>query len=318
MRKPPSHPPKKPRPHRADEHFRVDFVQRVTSFDERTRLVTVSLEPDPRRYKRVTREGGTWFLDQRLNVEFRLEDLVGADLTDAPLFRSSRTISSALDYAENRKAAITTELETGIHVLPAETPRAQSALTADGDERSLAFLSVDVCGSTARRARDPGGFDQANRIMLQELGSAVGQFQGQLLKTTGDGFIAFIDGPGINVLADTAVDLGLSLLCMMKEAVNPALQDNGLEPLEIRIGADFGKAVMRESAIAATGFRSVDVVSDALNRAVKIEQSSRPNTFRIGYDLYSRVHIQWMERCRAVTFQNMSIGLPGYQVFEVQ
>lgn len=298
--------------------MRLDLVTEVSSLDEETRTARLTVKPDPRRYDRVEREGGTWYLDRYFKTLFRLEDFAEAPVVGLPIFASDRTIDSAPEYAARRKEAITTELTTGQYQAPDETPRAHGILPASEAELEMAFLSVDICGSTAYRRRDPKGFDRAYQIFLQELGTVVGHFQGTLLKATGDGFIAYVDGPGFNVLVDSAVDLGVSLVRILDEAVNPAIEAHGLQPLSIRVGADFGPATVREVRVAATGFVDVDVTSDALNRAVKIEQSADPNTFRIGYDLYRLAHVQWLERSYPVSFDGSIVGIPEYEVFEVR
>jgi class 3 adenylate cyclase len=293
---------------RRDEmRMRLDMVQTVHSIDEETRTVLLSLVPDPRRYDRVEKEGGTWYFDRYFDFLLRLEDFVGPKMNGLPIYGSDRTIDSALDYAARRE-----------HQPPEEVARAHDSLAANDDEREMAFLSVDICGSTAYRRRDPKGFDRAYQILLQELGTAVGQFQGALLKATGDGFIAYVDGPGFNVLVDNAIDLGGSLIRILHDGINPAIEAHGLMPLAIRVGADFGPAVVREVRIAATGFVSLDITSDALNRAVKIEQSAEPNSFRIGYDLYRLAHVQWLERSHLVEFPGESVGIPEYKVFDVR
>lgn len=303
---------------RAEMRMRLDLVQTVQAVDAESRTIILSLMPDPRRYDRVEKEGGTWYLDRYFHTLFRLEDFAGPEMNGLPVYASDRTINSASEYAGRRKDAISAELQTGEHQPPTETPRAHDSLTADDAAREMAFLSVDICGSTAYRRRDAKGFDQAYQILLQELGTTVGQFQGALLKATGDGFIAFVDGPGFNVLVDNAIDLGGSLIRILHDGINPAIEAHGLTPLAIRVGADFGPAIVREVRIAATGFASLDVTSDALNRAVKIEQSAEPNSFRIGFDLYRLAHVQWLERSLRVEFDGQSVGIPDYEVFEVR
>ncbi|WP_082730632.1 MULTISPECIES: adenylate/guanylate cyclase domain-containing protein [Sphingomonas] len=299
-------------------HMRLDLVKTVQTVDEESRTVKFSLVPDPRRYDRVEMEGGTWYLDRYFQTLIRLEDFAGPKMNGLPVYRSDRTVDSALEYAGRRRDAIAVELQTGEHQPPKEAPRAHGTLTADDSEREMAFLSVDICGSTAYRRRDAKGFDQAYQILLQEFGTTVGQFQGKLLKATGDGFIAYVDGPGVNVLVDNSIDLGCSLIRILHDAINPAIEAHGLTPLAIRVGADFGPAVVREVKIATTGFASLDVMSDALNRAVKIEQSAEPNSFRVGFDLYRLAHVQWLERSHKVNFDGASVGISGYKVFEVQ
>ena len=300
-----------------NERMRIDFVQVVQSVDKESRIVCGYLTPDPRRYDQVQKAGGTWYRDRYFDTLFRLEDFADSSLAGLPIFSSNRSINSAPEYAAKRKDAIVMELKTGEHQLPIEAARPHGQLSANGSERDMAFLSVDICGSTPYRRRDPQGFDRAFKIILEELGTVVGQFQGSLLKTTGDGFIAYLDGPSFNVLVDSTADLGGSLLRVHNDAINSAIEAEGLQPLAIRIGADFGPAIAREVRVTTTGYVNLEVTSDALNRAVKIEESAKPNTFRIGYNLYRQLHVQWLERSHQVAFVGDSVGIPGYQVFEV-
>lgn len=303
---------------RAAERMRLDLAQEVMSIDEETRTVLFRMEPDPRRYDRIeSDEPGTWYLDRYFNTAFRLEDF-GEQMGGLPVYGSNRTVDSAAEYAAERRVAVQHELQTGECTPPKQAARRHTALSASDDERDIAFLSVDIGGSTAYRRRDPQGFDTAYRIFLRELGTTVGQFQGTVLKTTGDGFIAFLDLPSFTVLVDSTIDLAGSLLHVLHQAVNPAIEEAGLQPLSVRIGADYGPAIVREMQVPITGFSAPEVTSDALNRAVKIEQSCHPNTCRIGYDLYRLAHVQWLERCHPVEFDGDQVGIPDYEVFELR
>jgi class 3 adenylate cyclase len=309
--------PKARRPRRAEERFRLDLTQEIVKIDEETRTFWAVLKPDPRRYSKIEREEeGDWYLDKYFNTVFDLRAFAHA-APGVPIYTSERTVDSAEEYATERRSAVLSELQNGEYVAPAQPARAHKSLDL-ADERDLAFISVDICGSTALRQEDAVAFETAHRILVQELGATVGQFQGAILKTTGDGFIGFIDMPSFNTLADSAVDLGGTLLHVLHGAVNPALRAEGLPSLSVRIGADFGPAQIREVRVPLTGYSVPEVTSDALNRAVKIEQSCDPDTFRIGYDLYRLAHVQWLERCHAVNFDGKSVGIPGYEVFEVR
>jgi hypothetical protein len=70
--------------------------------------------------------------------------------------------------------------------------------------------------------------------------------------------------------------------------------------------------------IPMTGFSSVEVASDALNRAVKIEEACKINEFRIGRSLYELIHVQWLERATEVEFDGTSVGLPSYQTYRMR
>lgn len=303
-------------PRRAEIPFRLDLIQEVISADEETHTVRMRVTPNPRRYQRIEREGGTWYRDRYFDHIFRLEDFANG-LEGVPIFASNRTIESASDYAGERLVAVGQEFQTGEYSAPTQSARPHTPFADLTSDRNIAFMSVDICGSTALRQLDRDGFETAYTLLLRELGTAVGQFEGTLLKATGDGFIAYVDLPSFNVMADNIVDLGGTMLQILHRAVNPNLQSAGVKPLSIRVGADYGPARIREIAVPVTGFIEREVTSDALNRAVKIEQSCDPDTFRVGYDLYQILHVQWLERCTEVHYDGNQIGIKGYRVFEV-
>jgi class 3 adenylate cyclase len=181
----------------------------------------------------------------------------------------------------------------------------------------ITFLSVDVCHSTALRAKDGEAFDQAYAIFFRELATVVGQFQGSVFKPTGDGFIAYVQHPSINSQCDIAIDMGLTFIEVLSTAINPALLGKGLPNLSIRVGADHGTAKLVHFSVPSTGFEQSDVASDALNRSVKVQAKSRENRFTIGRTLYERIHVGWLERSTIVGDIGENVGLSSYCIYEV-
>lgn len=300
--------------------FRMDFTIETVSADDRTRVVHFAMVPDARRYERVERNGEKFYLDKYLKHLIPVNEMnrsMVRQMPGLPLFALSPTIESAPEYAAGRRPAIAESLRTGRYIPPAEQALPHKRFEDNPRARNIAFLSIDVCGSSRQRELDPKGFDQAYGILLRELGTVVGQFNGAILSPTGDGFIALVDHPSFTCQCDAAIDLGLSLLVVLRDSVNPALQEARLNPLKIRIGADYGPAETRNVKIPATGFSQAEVASGALNRACKIEKSGNPNEFRIGRRLYELIHVQWLERATEVPFDGASVGIPGYKAYRV-
>ena len=299
---------------------RMDFKIEVVETDEATRTAIICLVPDPRRYEKSTIDGETHYIDKYLRTAISEElmlEMCANQAKELPFYALSARIESTPDYAASRKTALESELQGGGYVPPTEKPIAHRALDTCTAEKSLVFLSVDICGSTALRSANRAGFDRAYELFVRELGTVVGQFNGTLLKVTGDGFVAYIDYPAFTQQCDHAIDMGLSFLVVLNESINPSLVSAGLPALRIRVGADYGDAVVRQVEIASTGFVAPDVASDALNRAVKIEQSAGEDEFRIGRHLYELIHVQWLERTTEVPFDASSIGVPDYKVYKV-
>jgi class 3 adenylate cyclase len=300
---------------------RMDFTMEVIRTDDDTRTVQVTVVPDARRYEIVERDGEKFYLDKYLRHIFSVEEMnssMARQMPGLPIFALSPTIKSTPEYAVKRRAALLSDVSTGEYTPPVERAVPHRRFEEDSTSREVAFLSVDICGSSAQRRADPEGFDHAYAIMLRELGTVVGQFNGTLLKPTGDGFIAVVDHPSFTSLCDAAVDMGLSLLVVLRGSVNPALEQAGHEPLKIRVGADYGRVQIRQLKVPATGFSQPEVASDALNRAVKIEQSCEENEFRIGRRLYELIHVTWLERAQEVTFDGASVGISDYRIYRMQ
>ena len=299
---------------------RMDFVMEKVQADDETRIIRTLLVPDPRRYDVVDRDGEKFYLDKFLRVLISFEDMrtgMMGQMVGRPIYHLSPSIDSTPKYAAARLDAVRSELQTGEHQAPIEKAIKHTDFYANASARPIAFLSVDICGGTAQRRANPAHFERAYKIFLQELGTVVGQFNGAILKPTGDGFIALIDYPGFTTQCDNTIDLGLSLLVVLRDSVNPALKEAGLPELKIRVGADFGQAAIRSIEIPATGFAFPEVASDALNRAVKIQESCAANEFRIGRALYELVHVQWLMRSKKVDFDSNDIGAANYPVYRV-
>ena len=125
---------------------------------------------DPRRHTKIERdEDGTWYLDKYLNEMVRLEDMAKS-MGGVPIFASDRTVASADEYAKERRSALELELETGEYTAPREAGRPRPMLQPD-EEHDVAFISLDICGSSKYRKRDPEGFDTAFGLLLRESGS---------------------------------------------------------------------------------------------------------------------------------------------------
>jgi class 3 adenylate cyclase len=298
----------------------MDFVWDIVSLDETTQTVRAIAKPDPRRYETIRKDDERYYRDKYLDFWFSEKCLAGSMIgsVGVPIYSDPPTVKSAINYTEDRRTAIETQLQFGTFVAPNSKPDRHRQLTAEKPSRDMTFLSVDICGSTKLRARGASDYDRAYAIFFQELGTVVGQFHGTILTSTGDGFIAYIDAQSVNVQSDNALDIGLTFLAVLEGAVNPALEAEGLPGLSIRVGADHGVAVVSELSVPSTGFSERVLKSDGLNRCAKIQAKAKAGQFLIGRELYERVHVQWLERCAEVDVDLAgAFGLENYEIYSV-
>ncbi|WP_417247481.1 adenylate/guanylate cyclase domain-containing protein [Celeribacter sp.] len=299
---------------------RFDFVSEVLSTDDATQTATIRLTPDPRRYEIEETAKGRLYIDKFTRVaipEDVVQQMMQQHLGGLPVSYGPPSISSASDYSKSRRASLGQELNGEAYTPPEEKAHPQKELFSTSSADFVSFISVDIVGSTSLRQKFGKMFDRSYEVFLRELLTSVGHFRGAVLNVTGDGFIAFIDMPGFTSQCDNTVDLGLTLLRILREAINPALEAAGLPLLAVRVGADVGKARKRVIAVAATGFQSHDIGSEALNRAVKLQENAQTGQFLIGQALYELLHVGWVERCSPVPFDGEPLGAPGYSVYQI-
>ena len=86
--------------------MRADFISEVESFDETTGVARMRMEPDPRRYDKVERNGETHYVDKYLRTAFTLEVMASGAWAGVPSYSFQPRIQSTLDYAEARQSAL--------------------------------------------------------------------------------------------------------------------------------------------------------------------------------------------------------------------
>lgn len=295
-----------------EELRRFDLESDFKIVDEEKRLVQVVSLPHPDRYEHIKKDGKSFYLDKYFDEMFQLEDMVIGAM-GSPIYASDRAIDSTEEYAELRHAAMRTEIETGDHVPPEKIAGTLKVLKASEASKLLSFICVDVVGSTALRAFHGTDFDKSFEFLVKEIGNLAAVFGASILKVTGDGVIIYVDHPSFNIAADTTNDLASSILQFMDHTFRPALRDAQLPVFDLRIGADMGPAIVKDFVVPATSFKQLDIASDALNRASKLEEIAPKNTLRIGWHLYRLSHIEWLKRAKPV--EERIDGLEDYEVF---
>ncbi|MDB2694592.1 hypothetical protein N9Y45_04000 [Erythrobacter sp.] len=293
---------------------RFDLVSETKIVDEDKRIVQIISVPHPDRYDHLIENGQTLYVDRYLKEAVQLESMVDGAIS-SPVYASERVIDSTQEYAESRLLAMERELQTGTHVLPDKIARSNQPLQASESSKLLSFISVDAVGSTVLRALHGSRFDRSIEFLLREIGSLAAVFGASVLKFTGDGLIIYVDHPSFNVTADTTNDLAVSILQFMHHSFRTALQEADLPVFDLRIGADLGPAVVKDFVVPATNFKQLDIASDALNRAKKLDQIAPKNSIRIGWHLYRLSHVQWLKRSTAV--DERIKGMEDYRVFEL-
>ena len=303
---------------------RIDFSITPILVDEDNRRIKIRIEPNADRYKIIKTKGESGYLDVYTSI-FIPESMMCSALEQASsrygemsIHSLNPAIKSLPPYSRTRLASITKQLTNGIYEAPPERAKTHVELREFTEEKHVAFLSVDICKSTLLRKRNPKSFDKSHEVFIQELATLVALYNGTVLKFTGDGFIAYIDYPAFTVQADTAIALGKALVYHLENCINPALNANSLTELSMRVGIEFGLARAKTFSIQATGKSQTDFISDALNFAVKIQESCEVNEVRLGQSLRDLLHGNYLRQLIQVDYDSSDTGEDDYRVYALR
>jgi adenylate cyclase len=168
---------------------------------------------------------------------------------------------------------------------------------------TLVILHIDLVGSTKLLMTLP--VDRLSTIIqafTQEMSLMVEAYGGYILKYVGDAILTFFT---VNIIDDlylpcvNAVDCARSLIKIVKQGINPILDQNGYPEISVRIGIDVGD----QNAVLQYGWDIIhtpennkherimkkphyDIIGYTISVAVKMTGLSKPNRFIIGELVY--------------------------------
>jgi len=168
---------------------------------------------------------------------------------------------------------------------------------------TLVVLHIDLVGSTKLLMTLP--VDRLSTIIqafTQEMSLIVEAYGGYILKYIGDAILAFftvniIDDPYLPCL--NAINCARSMIKIVRQGINPILDQNGYPELGVRIGIDVGD----QNAVLQYGWDIIhtldnnkhkqiikkphyDIIGYTISVAVKMTGLAKPNRFIIGQLVY--------------------------------
>jgi adenylate cyclase len=156
----------------------------------------------------------------------------------------------------------------------------------------LVIMYADLVGSTNMSMTLP--IEKAVTIIRSfsyEMSSIVQSYAGYVLKYVGDAVIAFFPSGYNKLLAcDKAVRCAKSMITVIKNGINPILNQYDYPELRVKIGISEG-----ESLIVPYGHdksSTIDILGYCMSISAKITSLTVPNTITIGDNVYSVLHPQ--------------------------
>lgn len=156
----------------------------------------------------------------------------------------------------------------------------------------LVILYADLVGSTKMSMTLP--VDKVVTIIrafAYEMSSTVYSYQGYVLKYVGDAVIAFFPSGYNKLLAsDKAVRCAKSMITIIKNGINPILNQYDYPELSVKIGIDEGENVIVQYGQDRSSL--IDILSYCMSICAKITSLTRPNKISVGKDIYDMLHPQ--------------------------
>jgi class 3 adenylate cyclase len=139
------------------------------------------------------------------------------------------------------------------------------------------------------------------RAFTYEMSSVVSSHEGYVLKFVGDAIIAFFPASYNALLAcDRAVQCARSMLTVVKNGINPILNQYDYPELNVKIGMDEGQNVIVQYGHDKSS--QIDILGYCMSIAAKITSLAGPNKISIGDDVYKMLHPSIQSKFHEVKF----------------
>ena len=155
---------------------------------------------------------------------------------------------------------------------------------------SLVIMYADLVGSTNMTMTLPvDKMATIIRAFTYEMTSTVRSYGGYVLKYVGDAIIAFFPSGYNKLLAcDKAVQCAKSMITVIKNGINPILNQSDYPELAVKIGIDEGENVIVQYGHDSSSL--IDILGYSMSITAKITSLTNPNKITVGKDVYDVLH----------------------------
>jgi class 3 adenylate cyclase len=139
------------------------------------------------------------------------------------------------------------------------------------------------------------------RAFTYEMSLAVYRYGGFVLKYVGDAVIAFF--PSLSnkyIVCDRAVRCGISMLAIIKNGLNPILNQYDYPDLSAKIGIDEGENIIVQYGHDESS--TLDIISYCMSVSAKMTSLTKSNNITVGDDVYVRLHPELRQKFVRVNY----------------
>lgn len=222
--------------------------------------------------------------NQKRAVHDNSESLAAnAEESAAPAFR--RGVVS--ERVEDRAANVADRLEN----IPdsSKMPDPEDMTIGSAKKFSLGIVFVDIAGFSdyAQRNTEEDVLFMLN-LLIPEIMATVRDTEGDFEKNTGDGILAYFGaGESDRQTAHDVLTYVATIKTVLADYINPTLEDNGVEPVSIKVGAAMGDVHISRIGVDRLNRRTV--VGETANIASKLEDEAGKHEFFISEEIHESV-----------------------------
>jgi adenylate cyclase len=154
----------------------------------------------------------------------------------------------------------------------------------------LVIMYADLVGSTNMSMTLPADkLTTIIRAFTYEMSQVIYTHEGYVLKYVGDAVISFFPASYNKLLAcDRAVQCAKSMLTVVKNGINPILNQYDYPELNVKLGMDEGENVIVQYGHDKSS--QIDILGYCMNIAAKITSLTGSNRISIGEDVHKMLH----------------------------
>ena len=168
----------------------------------------------------------------------------------------------------------------------------------------LVITYADLVGSTNMSMTLPADkLTTIIRAFTYEISQVIYSHKGYVLKYVGDAVISFFPASYNKLLAcDRAVQCSRSMLAVVKNGINPILNQYDYPELNVKIGMDEGENVIVQYGHDRSS--QIDILGYCMNIAAKITSLSGSNKISVGQYVYKMLHPSIKSKFSEVRFSS--------------
>ena len=190
---------------------------------------------------------------------------------------------------------------------------------------TLVILHIDLVGSTQLSMTLP--LDRLTTIVqtfTQEMSIMISLYGGYVLKYIGDAVLAFFTVDSVLNSDDeqmhlqqqylpciNAINCVMSMIKVIREGINPILNQYDYPEMAIRVGVDIGKSAVIQYGTNIRWLNNMqvkepllDILGHSVNVAVKMTRLAKPDSFVIGQFVYNSLDESQRSRFQEVIIQD--------------